>query len=401
MRTEDLAARPLDEGAILPKRPELREAFFYCLRVWLVARVALTILAVTGVALLQSLKPVGVPGWAAPEQTGGWHNLVTPWERFDGLWFLRIADSGYVDGDGSAAFFPLYPLAIRALSWVLGGHPLAAALIISNAAFLGALVVLYLLTHREFGETMARRTVLYMTVFPTAFFFFAPYSESLFLFLIVTSLYAARRGSWPVAGVAGALAGATRNVGILLVPVLAAEAVVRWRRERRPIVAPLVWSAFASVGALAYLAFWQRFAGDWTVPIAKQQNWLREGSFPLWTIGKASREAFRFIGVYPGGYHLLDWLIVVPALLGAIWVARRTPAPYGVYTWASLLAPLSFIFVPRPFMSVPRFLLPVFPLAWALARFSERFKANEAVVAVCAAGLGLFTVLFVNWYYIF
>ena len=61
--------------------------------------------------------------------------MVTAWERFDALWFLRIATDGYRLHDGSAAFFPGFPLAIRFLSPVLGGHPLAAGFLISNLAF--------------------------------------------------------------------------------------------------------------------------------------------------------------------------------------------------------------------------------------------------------------------------
>ena len=35
--------------------------------------------------------------------------------------------------------------------------------------------------------------------------------------------------------------------------------------------------------------------------------------------------------------------------------------------------------ISRPLMSVPRFLLPVFPLFWALARFGERWRAHDLV----------------------
>ncbi|MEA2499705.1 MAG: hypothetical protein QOH26_2110, partial [Actinomycetota bacterium] len=74
---------------------------------------------------------------------------------------------------------------------------------------------------------------------------------------------------------------------------------------------------------------------------------------------------------------------------------------YVVYTLAALLMPLSLIFEGRAFMSMPRFVLPLFPLFWALSRFAERFRAHDLVVAVSAAGLGVMTVLFVNWYFVF
>lgn len=384
----------------------------YCLAVFLCVRVGLSVLALVAVAILPHPSaigeaagippPVNVPGWLAPSITPGWHNLVTAWERFDALWFLRIATAGYTDGDGSAAFFPLYPMFIRVVSPVLGGHPLAAGILISNAAFLGALIVLYFLTSSEFDERTARRTVLYLAIFPTAYFLLAPYSESLFLLLVVSSLWAARRGKWALAGLTGALAAATRNVGVLLILPLAVEAFLQHRERGDPLVPRLVWSGAAAVGTIVYLGFWQGFGGDALAPLHQQATWQREATFPLATAVSGTREAFKWIGIYPGGFHLLDWLLVVPAIAAAVWVTIRTRPSFAVYTWASLLAPLSLVFAPRPFMSLPRFLLAVFPLFWASAVWAgRRAGVHEAVMAVSAAGLGVMTVLFVNWYFVF
>ena len=66
------------------------------------------------------------------------------------------------------------------------------------------------------------------------------------------------------------------------------------------------------------------------------------------------------------------------------------------------MAPLAFIFPLRPFMSLPRFLLPLFPLLWAGAVWGLRRRwAHEVLIAVSAGLLGLLTVLFVNWYWVF
>ncbi|MGH2740141.1 MAG: mannosyltransferase family protein [Actinomycetota bacterium] len=403
MKTEDLELAGEPASVEAPSATDLRRAFRYCLGVFLAIRVGLSLLALAGVALLPNLEPVGVPGWPAPEAGPGLENVVTAWERFDGLWFLRIATDGYVNGDGSAAFFPLYPLLIRILSPILGGHPLAAALLISNAAFFGSLVLLYLLTNHEYDDTMARRAVLYLAVFPTSFFFLAPYSESLFLLLVLGTILAARLGRWELAGVAGALAAATRNIGVLLMAPLVVEGIQRLREGRAAeLRRATLAAAFIALGLVAYLAFWKQLSGDWLAPLHQQANWQREFSFPLLTLLSGTQEAFRFIGTYPGGYHLVDWLIVAPAIAAAVWVALRTRPLYGIYTWFSLLAPLSFIFTPRPFMSLPRFLLPIFPIFWAAAIWAGRRRGvHEALVAASAAGLGILTILFVNWYYIF
>jgi Mannosyltransferase (PIG-V) len=405
VRTEERAEASPGGRDRAEERRRLRRGFAYCLWVFLGLRVGLSLVALAGVGLLPDIdNAVGPPGWDPSPVTPGWHNLVTAWERFDGLWFLRIATDGYVDGDGSAAFFPLYPLLIRFLSPLLGGHPLAAAYLVSHLAAFGSMALLYFLTASEWGERVARRTVLYLAVFPTSFFLLAPYSESLYLVLVLACLWGARRKRWAVAGLAGAAAAATRNVGVLLLLPLSVEAVHQWLEDRSALrlVRSLAWSALVVAGAGAYLLYWQGLSGDWLAPLHQQANWQREGSFPLATVIRGTREAFRFIGEYPGGYHLVDWLIVVPALAAGVWVARRARPMFTTYTWISILAPLSFIFPLRPFMSVPRFLLPIFPILWAGAVWGLRRRAiHEVLVAASAGLLVLLTVLFVNWYYVF
>jgi hypothetical protein len=75
-----------------------------------------------------------------------------------------------------------------------------------------------------------------------------------------------------------------------------------------------------------------------------------------------------------------------------------------VYLWGGLLIPLSFIFVDRPLMSMPRFVLPLFPAFWAGADLAESVRPpipRWALAAVGAVGVGVLSLLTVNWYYIF
>ena len=81
---------------------------------------------------------------------------------------------------------------------------------------------------------------------------------------------------------------------------------------------------------------------------------------------------------------------------------RRLPVPYLVYAVGSLVIPLSYPFPPRPLLSMPRFVVVIFPAFWVMADASERHRLPyTAVVATFAAGLGLLAVLFMNWWYIF
>jgi Gpi18-like mannosyltransferase len=405
-------------GAVVRERGEIRAGLVYCVKVFVAVRVALAVVALVGVALLPNFTaeapelrgqlgipgPTGPSGWEPDPISPGWHNLVTAWERQDALWYLRIADSGYRHDDGSAAFFPLYPLTVRAVSFLLGDHPLAAGLLVSNLAFLGALMALFVLGRREVGDRLARRSVLYAAVFPSAFFFLAPFTESMFLLLALVTLWAARTGRWEAAGVAGVLAALTRNIGVVLVAPMAVEAVHQAlaRRPWRWPVRPLAWSAAPFLGTFVYLWFWRAFSGDWLAPVHQQANWEREPAFFGWTLLKGTTEAFRWIGQYAGGYHLLDWLIAVPVLAAVAYAALKLRPAYGVYALAAVLVPLSYVWPSRPLMSFFRFALVVFPIYWAFARWTDRRPwLHEVFVAISASLLGIMTLLFVNWYYVF
>ena len=88
----------------------------------------------------------------------------------------------------------------------------------------------------------ARTTILLIAIFPTAFFFLAPYSESPFLLLSVSAFWFARRDRWALAGLMGALAALTRSIGVLLVLGLAVEAIQRSRQEGGPLLPRLAGS---------------------------------------------------------------------------------------------------------------------------------------------------------------
>lgn len=403
MRTEPGALVGADRGSEPRTEPTFVDALRYCALVYLGLRLLTFVIGLVATGVVPPIDPVGVPGWPAhPAPDPGWHTLFTAWERFDALWFLRIADTGYRVDDGSAAFFPLFPLAIRAVSPLLGGHPFGASVLVVNAAFVGALCMTYLLTAIEFDERRARTTVVLLSFFPTSYFFLMPYSEALFLLFAVTAFWGARRGRWAVAGVAGAAAGLTRSIGIVLVPALAVEALHRRAEGRGPAWPGLLAAAGSGLGTLAYLWWWQVKSGDWLTPITRQENWERVFSWPWTTLWNATRFAFRYLGNTNGGYWLIDWLIVVPVLVAAGFAVARLRPSYAIYVLGAVLLPLTFVFEDRPLMSTPRFVLTLVPAFWIAAEQAERLRVPRwALATVGAAGLGVLSLLTVNWYYIF
>jgi hypothetical protein len=344
--------------------------------------------------------------------------LLAPLARWDAAWYLRIADSGYAGSDARAAFFPLYPLLIRALAAPFTASPaalLVASYAVALAAFLGALVLLYRLVSLELGRPLAAPTLLLLAVFPAALFFGAPYSESLFLLLAVGAFYAARTGGWAWAGAAAAGAGAKRSAGILLLLPLA---MIWWgSRERRARDA--AWLSLAPLGVAGYVLFLGLAEGDGWRFLDVQDAWSRELAIPLagaWDGFTAALDGARQLGsgqtevVYfeqaagdpyrIAAINLMLFGALVFAVVACVGALRRLPKAYGTWVAVSLVLPLSFPVGPQPLMSLPRFLAVLFPIFMWLAVWSEERRATGRVAAVSALGLGLFTAQFASWHWI-
>jgi mannosyltransferase PIG-V len=380
-------------------RRRLRDGLRPCLAVFLAARIGLSLLSVVAVHLIEPLQPVDVPGRAGPPATEGWHNAIDATERQDAVWYLRLADEGWSTGDASAAFFPLYPLAVRAVAWILPGDDLVAALLVSNLAFLGALLALFALTAEAFGDRTARRAIVVAAIFPTAFFFLAPYTESLFLFLSILAFREARHDRWGRVAIFGALAALTRSVGIILIPALMLEAIWagRSRGGGRALGARLVGAAAIALGPLSWFAWWGVVHGNWLAPLDAQGEWGRVPQPPWVSLGHGVEFAWRY-----QSYWLLD-LVIVSLAIGGLALALPALRPSeAVYGALSLLLPLLDPFPERPLLSVPRFAVVVFPALWGLSGAGSGRKLPEPLVnSVLAAGWAISALLFVNWRYLF
>jgi hypothetical protein len=377
----------------------LRDGVRDSLLVFIGVRIGFSVLGfiATGVIASREGVPV-VAGWPIEAISAGWRLLVTASERQDAAWFLAIATRGYDATDGSAAFFPLYPMLIRTVAWLPGIGPLGAALVVSNACFAGALVMLHGLTRLEgMSSEAARLTVLLIAIFPTAFFFLAPYSEGPFLLTSVSAFWFARRDRWGLAALAGALAAGTRSVGLLLVLALGVEAVMRSRTDRRPVVPRLAAALAVGIGPLLYFAWWRIVHDDALAPWRAQRNWQRETQAPWRTLFDAVSDAWA-----RGGYWLIDALVVGIVLVAVLVGVRRLRTCYSVYAVASLAVPLVYAWPVRPLLSMPRFVAVIFPAFWVMARTAERHRiSTPAIVASFAGGYALLGALFVTWWDVF
>ncbi len=334
------------------------------------------------------------------------------WARWDGAWYAEIATGGYGErAPASTAFFPLYPMLVK-FGTVIGGGPAFWGVLVSLVSTLFALFFVYRIAEKLYDARAARAATLCLAFFPTAFFLNAVYTEALFLALTAGTLWAALvRRDFLVAGLLGALAAATRNVGVLLVVPLLFE----WARHRRELgLRGVLGVALVPAGLAAYAAYlWGRF-GDPLV-FARQQGdyWNREVSGPLATLGDAWTAAgigmeyvldpaTLFLGTdaTPAleASNVLNLGFLVFFLILALAGLFVLPPGLSVYAAALVLLPILTPSPRFPLMSLPRFVLGAFPVFLVLGYLLSRSRWTLATWLALSGGLGVaLTALFVTW----
>jgi hypothetical protein len=200
-----------------------------------------------------------------------------------------------------------------------------------------------------------------------------------------------------MAALMGALAALTRSIGLVLVLGLAIEAIQRSREDGRPLLPRLAASAAVAVGPALYFLYWGVVHQDAMAPLKAQEAWQRVFTFPLATLVQAGRYAWRY-----GTYWLIDALVVGVVLLAVLAGIRWLRWGYLAYALASLAVPLFEPLPDRPLLSMPRFVVVLFPAFWVMARAVERRRLPEPLlVASFAGGYALLGTLFINWWHVF
>jgi hypothetical protein len=327
-----------------------------------------------------------VPPHVYPSTPVNITGLFSSWNHWDAENYLRIAQFGYQD-IYDTAFFPLFPLLINFIATLIGHHGYAAiGIILSNLALLGTLFVLYQIAVDMLGEQIGRRTLLYLCIFPTAFFFFAAYNESLFLFLTASTFLAMRRQKWWLAGLLGFFAALTRSAGALLViPYLfelwmtregffeQAEGTLSRLWRLLPRLLPVV---LIPLGTLLYCIYCLVVFHNPIAFATVQSHWARGTAWPWVGVWDAFYNLF-FVQPF-GSFYEVHILLDLTALLGFILLAilgARKLRP--VYTlWFALLLLYSLIsptiFQADPLISMQRFVLEMFPGFITLAALGVR-----------------------------
>lgn len=352
--------------------------------------------------------------------------------QWDGAWFQDVVDHLYGEGSRpqSPAFYPLFPVLVRALVLVTGGLVPAGilGLVLNTVALAASLLWLPAIARRLGLDDLEQRWVVALYVsFPTFFFVALFYSEALFLALAFAAYLAALERRWLLAAVILAVLGTTRLTFVLVVGLVGLEFLRAhdWRPWRALRDARVLWFLLVPVGPVAYglllelrrgdpLAMVHAYeGGEWAYHVF-DPNFLRTFFVAL---GKSvtcalsstgcpdphlNEIAAGTVGVYTAAIgYVLPGLALIALLAASVLAVIRRGAwlPLGVFG----LVGFAFFTLNGTVVSVHRYVLPMLvvylvPAAlWASRRRGSTVLGALVVIdglcqfaLVIAVGLGRF-----------
>src|SRR5438105_9198087 len=335
-----------------------------------------------------------------PATPGMYSNLypppaLAPFFHWDADAYGYIAHHGYALGAGGVdaelarvAWFPFYPLLIK-----LAGGSDWAMIFIPNVCFFAALALLYVVALKRMDSDRARLTVWLMALGPAAMFFSYPYTESVFLLLTVGAFLLMESGHWVLAGVAGMGAAATRFPGVLVALALGSEAALGNRR-RTVLAATLV----AVTGLVVVsLVQWMQM-GDPFGYVHARSLWIGPDRNPLYLVGSFPKAV---IEGDPFNPEAIGVPVLVVFAIGAVWVALRMPAAYGVFALSQIVVAADQGLYLHMFSLVPRVVSVIFPCYFAFATLLvARRNLQFAWLLVSASALVFLSAMYGAWRFI-
>ncbi len=332
-------------------------------------------------------------------EPGFWHTFEKLWSRWDVEHYVQIAENGYVTtGDlaKNIAFFPLYPTLMAVGHGILRFVPTVfVGMLISNAASLVGLWYLHKLATRRWDAETADRAILYVSAFPTAYFFLLAYTEALFFMFVVGAFYYLDEEKWLPAAIFSGLASATRLTGGLC----AVAWLVHWIRKNGWKPSLKAWPILvAPTGFIAYLIVNQVVWGDWLKFLEFQRTaWFHESATPWHGFGVTLDYVFgETRDLRSWWYRDIPELVAAVAAYGsALLVFRRVGLIEGIYVLGSVILWTSNTW----WMSGLRFFLVLFPVFMYAASRKWPRGVHQTLWAVGIVAQMAFATAFIvgNW----
>ncbi len=339
-----------------------------------------------------ALLILGVQGDGPLDEPTGLPAPLEIWVRWDSGWYQSIAKDGYFyspTGQSSVAFFPLYPLLVRAVAGVVPSIPVAGILVSLLAGF-AAVWLFFQWAKTVGGERGAEQASWTLLLWPFAFFLFGVfYSDALFLSLAIAAFWSVEKERPWRAALFGALATATRPIAPALVLGLAARQLERRLRSGQRLRAVDFVPVLAAAGAGAYVVYlWLRF-GDPLAFMATQAGWGQMTGPESWL-----KLPFLRSVTHPKHLYLPLFHFGLGVTLAAMAIPLRRALGWGYALYVAAVMGMPFI-SSKDFIGIGRYGLAAFPAIWMLSQLlARRPSLHRAWLTLSALGLLAMTVSF-------
>lgn len=346
-----------------------------------------------------------------PEYSGNdyatWYTSA-PWFidaswRWDAGWYHAIAKEGYYlsEGQSSVGFFPLYPLLLRGISFLTSDNQIYwGGVLLNHVLFFSALIVVWLYSYKFGGRRVAKRTVLFLSIFPASFFFSAVYSESFYLLLATATLLLIQSNRFGNAAILGFFASLTRPTGLwLIIPYV----INAWRLHsmlhngwiRRWIPLLLI-----PAGTGLFMVFLTRDFGDPFLYVNAKEAWGQNLSFAPVSLYKSLQLFFnKDLNSITYFMNIVNTCAAIWALAMIVLLWRRNRAG-ATFALASVLTPLTFAVQDLPTTSMIRYVGVLSPLFLPMAEWGNTWWRQLIIVILFLSINVILTALFVRWYHV-
>jgi hypothetical protein len=307
-------------------------------------------------------------------------------------WYMRIVAIGYdmipqghPSGDAANwAFFPVFPMTAKGILLLTGLSGLEAATLISNVAFILALPILYSYLKNILDIESARFVVVVFSFSPYSLYFSAPYTESVYFLLMISSLYLATLRRWLIAGMLTAILSATRNAGVLLIfPLLFISLrqynikdLLRFSDESKPV---LFCMAIAPLGLFLYMCYLYHHTGDALAFKNIQIAWGRSFQSP---IGVWIRS------FYKESYEMYCGIVACISVSAGVYLVWKRFMVEGIILLIAVVVPLT-----TGIAGIPRYALTSFPIYVALALLTKGYPRARCISLCCMLQLSGFIIM--------
>jgi hypothetical protein len=196
---------------------------------------------------------------------------------------------------------------------------------------------------------------------------------------------------------------------------IASRIAPRYRLRR-----DFLWLGLVPAGVGLYMAYLAFSGGGALMPFHAQDVWGRRFAGPYLGVwdgvkaafagarqllsGQRAHVYFTAAGGSPNivaGHNLMLLAFLGAAVPMVVGVWRMLPSAYGVYVIAALALPLSYPVASQPLMSLPRFLVVLFPLSiWLGAWLAAHPPARAPVLVGSGVLMAFFVAQFATWHWV-